>query len=70
MEHLGIDAIAALHGVHRSTAARWLQGVRERLGKHIRRSLRERLGPRPRDIESVLRAVDSQLDLSFSRLLG
>jgi RNA polymerase sigma-70 factor (ECF subfamily) len=70
MEKLGIDAIASLHGVHRSTAARWLQDVRERLSKEIRKNLRDRLGRRKVDIESVIRAVDSQLDLSFSRLLG
>lgn len=70
MDRLGIDAIASLHGVHRSTAARWLQEIRETLGKQIRRHLRDRLGRRVVDVESVIRAVDSQLDLSFSRLLA
>ncbi|MBC8069288.1 MAG: hypothetical protein IAG13_13210 [Deltaproteobacteria bacterium] len=70
MERLGIDAIAALHGVHRSTAARWLQAVRDRVGTDVRRRLRERLGRARGDLDSLLRAVDSQLDLSFSRLLA
>jgi RNA polymerase sigma-70 factor, ECF subfamily len=70
MDHLGIDAIAALHGVHRSTAARWLQGIRDALGSDVRRRLRERLGRGRGDIDSLLRAVDSQLDLSFSRILA
>lgn len=69
VDRLGIDAIAALHGVHRSTAARWLQAIRERLGTALRRRLRDRLGSANLDIDSVIRAVDSQVDLSFSRLL-
>ncbi len=69
LDGLGIDAIAALHGVHRSTAARWLQSIRDRLGTAVRRALRQRLGPRPRELDSLLRAADSRLELSMSRLL-
>ncbi len=70
LDGLNIDGIGALHGVHRATAARWLQGAHERLGDEVRRRLRERLKVKPEELDSILRLVRSKLDLSLQRRLG
>lgn len=64
-----IDEIGALHGVHRSTAARWIAEARESIGNRVRRHLRSSLGLSSQGVESVLESLDSQLELSLSRLL-
>ena len=69
LERMSIDEIAALHDVHRATAARWLVATRKRIADRTRRQLRAALGVQRSDVRSLFRAVDSQLDLSLSRLL-
>ncbi len=70
LERLSIDQIAALHDVHRATAARWLTRLRERLGEYTRETLRAQLGLKPRELDSLMYAVRSRLDLSLSRVLA
>jgi RNA polymerase sigma-70 factor, ECF subfamily len=70
LERLSIDGLAALYGVHRGTAARRLVRVRDRLATRTRELLRERLALDDRGLESLFRAVDSQLDLSLVRVLA
>jgi len=65
-----IDEIAEMHGVGRSTAARWLIAARERLTAETRRTLQERLGLTPSELDSVAAAVRSEVDVSIVRLLG
>ena len=67
---LSIDALAKIYGVHRATAARQLTRAREALARRTAALLRERLGLDSRELESVLRLVRSQLDLSAQRLLS
>jgi RNA polymerase sigma-70 factor (ECF subfamily) len=69
LEGISIDGIAALHGVHRSTAARRILRVRGQVGDRVRALLRERLALSDPGLESLFRAVDSQLDLSLTRVL-
>ena len=64
IDGLGITAIGAIYRVHRATAARWLTSVREALLADIQHRLGARLELDPRDVDSVLRLVSSQLDLS------
>ncbi|MEJ7600991.1 MAG: hypothetical protein WKG01_24005 [Kofleriaceae bacterium] len=64
-----LDALAALHGVHRATCARWLASAREDILSALRKRLRAALGLEPREIESAIEIVRSQLDLSLSRHL-
>jgi RNA polymerase sigma-70 factor (ECF subfamily) len=66
---LSIDAMGAAHGVHRATAARWLARVRERLYKRTRRELLDRLGVSSRELDSILRLIRSQLDVSIGHHL-
>ncbi len=69
LERLNIDEIAALNDVHRSTAARWIAKIRDRVGAATRRRLRLQDGLGESAMRSLCCAVDSQLDLSLSRLL-
>jgi RNA polymerase sigma-70 factor, ECF subfamily len=70
VEGLSIDAVAALHGVHRATAARWIQAARERLITAVRARLVARLWIPPRDVDSILRLVQSGVSITLERHLA
>ena len=65
LDGLGIDALAAQHGVHRATAARWVTAAREAVIHGTRSAFRARLRVAPDELESVLRLIHSQLDISL-----
>ncbi len=65
-----VDRIGLLYGVHRATAARWVAGVRETLGAAIREEVAARLAISIDEVDSIVRLVQSQLDVSFVRLMG
>jgi RNA polymerase sigma-70 factor (ECF subfamily) len=67
---LSIDDIGRLQRVHRATAARRLQKARELLLESVRGVLAERLQLSTEDLESVLRLVQSQLDVTLERVFG
>jgi RNA polymerase sigma-70 factor (ECF subfamily) len=69
VDRLAIDQIGAIHGVHRSTAARWLAGIRERLYRSTRRHLMDELHIGTSELDSILRAIQSRLDASIGRHL-
>jgi len=69
LDGLSIDQLGALYGVHRSTTARWVLSAQEALLTQTRRLLTERLRLTPSQLDSVLRLISSQLDVSLSRLL-
>ncbi len=68
-EGASIDYIAALHDVHRSTAARWLVRIRARIAESTLAILREQTSSTDTQLESLLRGLDSRLELSLSRVL-
>lgn len=65
-----IDQVGKLYGVHRATAARWLAEARHVLGETIRAELAERLQIATDEVDSVVRLVQSRVDMSLDRLLG
>jgi RNA polymerase sigma-70 factor (ECF subfamily) len=69
LDGASIDRLAALYGVHRATAARWLTAAREALLHRTRETLRGRLQVTPSELDSILRLIQSQLDVSLRRLL-
>ncbi len=69
IDGLGIDAIGALHDVHRATAARWLEKAREKILSGTKRRLLRRLGIAGPELESLLRLVQSRIDVTLSALL-
>ena len=69
IDGLTVDELATMYRAHRSTCARWLVDARDALGRATRRALSDKLGPREAQLESVLRFVDSDIELSISRIL-
>lgn len=67
---LTVDQIAQLHGYHRATAARRVQRARDALLDGIRALLAERLGLSGAELESVLRLVQSEIDVTLERVLA
>ncbi|HEY0192953.1 MAG TPA: sigma factor-like helix-turn-helix DNA-binding protein, partial [Kofleriaceae bacterium] len=69
VDSLSIDEIGAAFGVHRATAARWLQRARGALVAATRGRLAARLKVPVDEVDSVIRLVQSQLDASVVRYL-
>jgi RNA polymerase sigma-70 factor, ECF subfamily len=68
IDRLTIDQIGALHGVHRATAARWLDDARRSAFDATRRAMMHELGADRFEAESVMRWVQSRLDVSLGGL--
>ena len=69
LDELTIDDLAKLYRVHRATCARWLADARADLGKQTRKRLVSALGTPGDELESLLRFLDSDIELSISRIL-
>jgi RNA polymerase sigma-70 factor (ECF subfamily) len=69
LDRLGIDQLAALHHVHRATAARWIESARDAVQTVTERELIQRLQLSRAELDSVIRLIRSQLDVSLPRLL-
>jgi len=65
-----IDRIGTLYGIHRATAARRVAAAREALAAAIRVELAARLSIELAEVDSIVRLVQSRVDLSLERLLG
>ena len=70
IDGLNIDEIGAIYRVHRVTAFRWLEKAKERLVEATLVVMRTRLNVSPRELDSVLRLIRSQVHLSLVRHLG
>lgn len=70
VDGLTLDQMGVACAVHRATAARWLASGRARLAALTRKNLRESLKLEQAEMESVLRLVDNDLELSLCRVLG
>jgi RNA polymerase sigma-70 factor, ECF subfamily len=64
-----IDRIGTLYGIHRATAARWIGAARDNLAVAIRRELAGRLAISVAEVDSIVRLVQSRIDVSLERLL-
>jgi RNA polymerase sigma-70 factor (ECF subfamily) len=69
VDGLDLGAIAAIFQTHKSTISRWLARARTRLWGLTRDSLIGPGGIDRADVESLVRAMRSGLDLSLARLL-
>jgi RNA polymerase sigma-70 factor (ECF subfamily) len=69
LDGLSIDEIAPMYRVHRSTAARWLTRAREILLSETRAGLMRDLGLGAADVDSIIRLIQSNLDVSLSGAL-
>ncbi|HEY0190618.1 MAG TPA: sigma-70 family RNA polymerase sigma factor [Kofleriaceae bacterium] len=70
LDGLDLDQLAALHGVHRATIARWLAAARGVLLDRTQRELIQRLQLSKTELASVMRMIGTGLDLSLPRALG
>ncbi|NUP12564.1 MAG: sigma-70 family RNA polymerase sigma factor [Polyangiaceae bacterium] len=69
LDDLTIDELALLYRVHRSTCARWIADARAALVRATRKNLVQRLGGAQERLDSVLRYLESDIEISFSRIL-
>jgi RNA polymerase sigma-70 factor (ECF subfamily) len=70
VEHLSIDDLGHLYGVHRATAARWLAAARGAVAEGTRRRLEEALTQGDEELGTLLELIRSRLDLSITRVLA
>ncbi len=70
VDRLSIDQIGTMYGTHRATAARWLSQARDELMEQTRTRLGERLKLTQSDLNSLLGALQSNLDISIKRILA
>jgi RNA polymerase sigma-70 factor (ECF subfamily) len=66
----GFAQIAAIYGVDRATAARWVVAAREVLAGKAQDLLETRLGVTPSQVRSIARFVETELDVSVMRMLA
>jgi RNA polymerase sigma-70 factor (ECF subfamily) len=62
---LGSDEIATIYRVHRTTVNRWLVELRRTLVAGVRSAMLERLRVSEGELESILRLIRSQLEITF-----
>jgi len=65
-----IDEIGSIYKVHRATAARWIAQIRDGLVERTRALIAESLGVDTAEAASIVRLVQSQLDVSVIRHLA
>lgn len=69
LDRLSIDRIGALYGVHRATAARWVARARDALIKGVKRALQSQLAVGREELDSILRLIQSRVDISLRAFL-
>ena len=69
LDRLAIDQLAALHGIHRATAARWVEAARQAVIAGTRRALTQRMRLSKDELASIIRLIQSQLDISLPDVL-
>jgi RNA polymerase sigma-70 factor (ECF subfamily) len=56
--------------VHKTTAFRWLEGARDTLAKRTHAELRRRVPSTPSELASIVRVLQSEIELSLHRVLA
>jgi RNA polymerase sigma-70 factor (ECF subfamily) len=69
LDGLGVERIAELYAVHKSTVSRWLTHAREQLIKRTKTLLRSQLQVSPEEIESIFRMLAGDLDVTLEGIL-
>jgi len=70
LEGLTVDALGAIHGVHRATAARWVVQAERTLVDAVHAQMKEHLGIDGDEYASIIRLVRSQFDITLERYLS
>ena len=71
LDRVGLDRLGQMFGVHASTVSRWLATLRESIISDTTNRLAEALGLRGEysAVESLIRALRSDIDVTLSRIL-
>lgn len=69
LKGLNIEQIGTIYRVHRATVARWIAHARELLLHRTRELLTRRVKVSGDELESILRMIESQMDVSLLRCL-
>jgi RNA polymerase sigma-70 factor (ECF subfamily) len=64
--HLTVEELGALHAVHAGTISRWVAAARERLIKATRAEMMRQLGVGRADVSSIMRLIDSEIEITLS----
>jgi RNA polymerase sigma-70 factor, ECF subfamily len=64
--HLKVEELGAMHSVNAGTISRWVAAARERLVKATKAEMMEELGVGRADVDSILRMIHSQLEISLA----
>jgi RNA polymerase sigma-70 factor (ECF subfamily) len=70
VDGVGVEGLARMYGVTKSTSARWLASAREALRRLVRDDLCARLVLTPTELESFVHALSDDIDVSVGRLLA
>lgn len=66
---MSIDEVGTIYGVHRATAARWINDAKEKLLRALLADLRSTLGVSADEARRIRQLIESRLDVSVHRLL-
>jgi RNA polymerase sigma-70 factor (ECF subfamily) len=69
LDGLTLDEVGVAYGVHRATAARWIQQARDEILAITRKRIQDRLRMTPTELDSVLALVQTGLVASLRRML-
>lgn len=69
VERMSIDRLGTMYNVNRATAARWLANARASVLKATRAEMRRALRVSESECDSIIKLVDSQLQVSVARHL-
>jgi RNA polymerase sigma-70 factor (ECF subfamily) len=69
LDGCSIDDLSLIYGVHRATAARWQVRIREQLLERTRALLGAQISVSADEIDSIMRLIRSQLEVSLQRVL-
>lgn len=70
LDELSLEQLGAMYRVHRSTAARWLEEARAAVLSHTRDAIAAATGIPRLEVDSLMRVVQSRLNLSAGLFLS
>jgi RNA polymerase sigma-70 factor (ECF subfamily) len=69
LDGLTIDDLCGFYDVHRATVARWIVKLKQQLFDEATQQLKQRLAIDTSEVESLCRALGSQIDVSLAGLM-
>lgn len=70
VDRVGVEGLARMYGVSKSSSQRWLAEARESLRSLVRADLCTRLALTPTELESFVHVLSDDIDVSVERMLA